>query len=145
MLTANPDGTPRKHLVRVLEAVEGESSGGYPQIAVLWGNDEGQIRDWVVVKPEDNISQGTFGKVVAIYNALGLEVPSGKNATIKSEDWLDQRAVITVGLEKDRKGDFRDRVQAYEPATSDVPAPSMGSGGSNAQKDEKIPFAASVF
>jgi hypothetical protein len=145
MLTANPDGSPKKHHVQVLEAVEGESSGHYPQIAILWGNEDGQIRDWVVVKPPDAEGEGgTFGKVVAVYEALNLPVPKGKNATIDASKWIGRWGVIIVGWQKDRKGDMRDRVIGYAPAGTDVPVASP-TGGSSGGKEDDIPFAPSVI
>jgi hypothetical protein len=48
----------------------GSSSGGHPQVEINCSNEQGQIRDWIVVIPQ------TIGKVVNFTDACGLERPT---------------------------------------------------------------------
>lgn len=145
----------------------GVSSGGYPQIEVEVGNDQGTIRDWIVITPN------TVGKVTQLTDAAGLGRPT--DAQVKQDGsgfridpaYLAQLVNRTIGVvvraEPDNRnpGQTRDRVKGYvDPSkigTSDLPT--MGSAGgfdsssdtvvgnstfpsavAGATNDDKIPF-----
>jgi hypothetical protein len=144
-----------EHLTEVLE-VEGDgwSSGGYPQIVVTVGNDDGQIRDWIVVIPS------TIGKVAQLTDAAGLERPSDAQVEADGPGYrldpkylqklVGKKVGVVVRDEPDRNDPTRTRqkVAGFVPADavkSDVPsdtsqfAPTATVPSSVA--DDDIPFA----
>jgi hypothetical protein len=62
---------PGRHLCRIVDTEEGESSNGNPQMiltleAIAGEHVGGQIKDWIVVVPQ------TYGRVRQILDAAGL-------------------------------------------------------------------------
>jgi hypothetical protein len=55
------------HICDVVSLEDGTSSGGHPQIAAQFRNQDGEIRDWLVITPN------TFGKITSFILALGVE------------------------------------------------------------------------
>lgn len=92
------------HVVTIQEAEEGESSNHYPQFEFLFGNDDGDIRDWLVY------TQATIGKVKQLVEATGV-VPEDDD--LKASDLLGKTLGIKVGMEPSTKGGDRKVVQAY--------------------------------
>lgn len=133
---------PGQHLVKITSAVEGTSSGGYPQLELQLTDNSGQgIKDWLVV------IEKTFGKVVQMLQAAGVPVPSGDDAQLHPEPLVGKKVTITVSEEADNKGGSRNRVVAYEPASAyaddgtAVDTTGMNGTGSPSQKrDGSIPF-----
>src|SRR5262245_25257266 len=106
------------HVVRIEEAVPGESRNGYFQIELRLVNDDGAIRDWMVV------TENSAGKVVALANAAQIDLPSDADVvdTAKlslSEEYLYRFVGRTVGIVVRDEQDFKDptqmrpRVQGY--------------------------------
>jgi len=149
--------TAGDHVVKVNEVDGGgNSSGGYPQIELRLGNEQGTIRDWIVVIPS------TIGKVVQLTDAAGLPRPDDSEITQEGQGWridasyLDQLYGKTIGVilrdEPDRNDPsrMRTRVKGYVPASqlgSDIPPagnafePDPLSGfGTAKPADDDIPF-----
>jgi hypothetical protein len=142
-----PDGD---HKVFVLE-VDGTStsSGSHPQIVVKCGNDDGEIRDWIVVIP------ATIGKVNQLTDAIGLDrpddeqvKPEGTGFRLKTS-YLNQMLGKPVGVRIKSKPKRNDpsqtfsEVLGYMPASqveSDVTNNLDGTGAPTSSKDESIPF-----
>jgi hypothetical protein len=134
---------PEPYLVDILEAEQGTSSGGYPEIVVKTGNEEGQITDWIVV------TDATVGKVLMLTEAAGLDRPTDEQVSKVDKGWaLDPKYVqqligkkvgVKVRAEKDQRDPTktRDRVAGYVPAdkASATPAPSGAPAA-----DDDIPF-----
>jgi hypothetical protein len=141
-----------EHVVEIEEADGGgKSSGGYPQIEVRLSNNEGQIRDWIVVIP------ATIGRVAMFTDAAGLERPTDEQVTAEGAGYrldpryLDQLIGRKVGVvvrdEKDRNDPSRtrQRVAGYVPADSiaksDVPSDTSGfEPAKQLVADDDIPF-----
>src|SRR4051794_9255453 len=60
----------------IYEAEQDESSNGNPQIALNVGCADGAIKDWIVITP------ATYGKVVQLIQAVGIEPPSDDEVEI---------------------------------------------------------------
>jgi hypothetical protein len=129
----------------------GYSSGGYPQIIVNAGNDEGTIRDWIVVIPS------TIGKVVQLTDAAGLERPTDEQVEADGPGYrLDPRYTdqlvgkqvgVVVREEPDRNDPsrMRTRVGGWVPVSavkkSDVPSDTSGfEPVAQTVSDDDIPF-----
>lgn len=92
---------PGNYTARIDEAVEGQSSGGYDQLELSWtvvgGEYDGaEIREWLVV------TDTTRGKVVALLQAVGIEIPSG-DFELKVDDLAGKTAEIIVRKEPSYK------------------------------------------
>jgi hypothetical protein len=141
-----------EHLVEIEEVDGGnKSSGGHPQIEVRLSNNEGQIRDWIVVIP------ATIGRVAMFTDAAGLDRPSDAQVTAEGSGYrldaryLDQLIGRKVGVvvrdEKDRNDPTRtrQRVAGYVPASSvagksDVPSDTSGFDQPKQLVADDIPF-----
>lgn len=146
---------PGKHLVTITEESDDTvSSGGNPQITLQFTADDGQgIKDWIaVVPPKPDGSGGTYGKVRQLFEACGLQVPSGPNAMLSSAPLLAKKLLITVQMQPSNQFDesgqpkMRSRVVAYEAAgnngggvTPSANAYANVGQGANAVNDD-IPF-----
>jgi hypothetical protein len=88
---------PGRHVVRIDEATDDTlSSQGNPQIELKLSNGEGRISDWLVVLPAGNGSQGTFGKVRQLFEAAGVELPSGPDAVLRAAPLVGKTLAIYV-------------------------------------------------
>ena len=118
-----------RHTVSILEATEGESSGGHPQFELEFGNDLGTIRDWLTYTPN------SAGKIRQFLDAVGIESQDG-DMEVNEGDLIGKHLMVRIFEEPDREdpSKMRRRVGAYEPATegaNDLP------GGADA---DDIPF-----
>lgn len=137
------------HVCEVLSAdASGESSSGYPQVALEVGNADGSIRDWLVITPK------TLGKIIQVIQALGLEPPSDEQVDPSTHalaqgyvaTWVGRRVGVVVRSEQDYKDPTktRERVQGYVKPdaikTSDITPPSgAGSHTGGAQPKATAP------
>lgn len=115
------------HTVRIEEAKEGESTNRHPQFELEFGNDEGSIRDWLVVVPS------TMGKLKQLLDATGVE-PDNEEVTPAQLE--GKKLMIHVRMEPHQdpsKGD-RARVNQYLPLKN-----SEGPNGAPAD-DSDLPF-----
>jgi len=122
-----------KHRATFTESVEGESSGAHPQFEVKLSNDEGSIRDWVV------ITDKSLWKVRQMIEAVGHEIPDGEFKFQAS--WLVGCEVgITVAIEK-YKDEDKTRVKYYDrlPETK-AKKISSGHASTGVDDDDSIPF-----
>jgi hypothetical protein len=138
------------HVVKVLDIDgSGNSSGGHPQVELRMGNAQGSLRDWIVVIPS------TVGKVVQLFEALGLERPTDDQVVQDATGWrfdpkyLDQAFERSVGVivreEPDRNDPsrMRTRVKGYVKADtigSDVTDPGAAQAFSSQPADSEFPF-----
>jgi hypothetical protein len=139
-----------EHVVQIVDVEgDGNSSGGYPQIVVNAGNDEGTIRDWIVVIPS------TIGKVVQLTDAAGLDRPSDAQVDADGAGYrLDPRYLdklvgkqvgVVVRDEPDRQDPTRtrQRVAGWVPVGA-VKKSDVASDGfepvAPAVDDDDIPF-----
>ena len=140
------------HIVRIEEATAGESRNKFFQIELRLVNDDGAIRDWMVV------TEASVGKVVALANAAKVNLPADTDIidTAKmslSDEYLFQFVGKTVGIVVRDEQDFKDptqmrpRVQGYVDPTriTQSDATSAASAGSfkappNSKKDVEVPF-----
>jgi len=106
------------HVVKITGAEDGSSSGGHPQIELQLANDQGEIRDWMV------ITKASVGKVVSLATAAGVEIPSeddiADTSTLRlKQAWIDKLVGKTVGIVVRDEPSFKDpkrmisRVQGY--------------------------------
>lgn len=129
---------PGKHLLRVIEAGEGTSTGGHPQgelnLEAIQGEEQGgTIRDWIVVTPQ------SYGKFKALLEAFQMSLP----AVGEDFDWSTMVGKVAWGrvsrdLESEKK---YNKVVAYISAENiDLPGDvgSFKSGQSGTEDD--IPF-----
>lgn len=128
---------PGWHEVTIESCEEGESSNGNPQLELEYTNDEGSIRDWLVV------IEKTYGKVKRLLEAAGVKIEEG-DWDLNPKDLEGRRLGIRVQEEPDYKDptQTRLRVQAYR-ALSDVPGDTTGlnNGDSKAaDAEDDIPF-----
>jgi hypothetical protein len=117
------------HKTKVIEADTSErSSGGYPQIVLKLANAAGaSIRDWVT------ITDRSYGKIVQIIQALGLEPPKDDEIEVDEETgftiptdayvqtWVGKDVGVVVRPQQKYgapEGEMVDRVQGYVPVTS---------------------------
>jgi hypothetical protein len=125
--------TARKepYLCTIREIEQGTSSGNYPQLTVRFGNEEGEITDWIVTK--------AVGKVVALAESAGVGRPNDQQVRPEGEgfvfhpDWIKsfegKQIGVVVRQERDRTDPtrMRDRVAGY--TTPDkAQGPSAGGG-----------------
>lgn len=64
---------PGNYIVTIIEAEDGTSSGGHPQVSLLLKNDQGQIRAWQV------ITDASIGQIVALAQSAGIELPGDED------------------------------------------------------------------
>lgn len=122
---------PGSHNVEVVEAKEGESGTGKPQLELELLAYEGEyeggtIRDWIVVIPK------TAGKVKQLLAAFGVGDLDSEVA-FEAEDLKGKKAQILVRNEP-YDGKDRSRVKAYEPV-GELATASNGSGS-----EDDLPF-----
>lgn len=146
---------PGAHLCTVAEVDDSQPSpGGHPQIIIQWEADDGLgTKDWiVVVPPNPDGSGGTYGKVRQLYEACGVAdaLPTGENQVLETGVLLGKKAVVTVALQPNPRGEMKSKVMGYkQPGAGDGPsassyqntaaaAPAAG-GGAAAPKDD-LPF-----
>jgi hypothetical protein len=112
------DFLPRgDHAVEVTSAELGRSTNNYPQVLIQVGNEQGSIKDWIVVIPS------TLGKVVQLTEALGIGRPQpGQfkqvNGEILFEDayvqsWVGKKVGVRVGARNNDQS--KDEVKGYFP------------------------------
>ena len=120
---------PGYHEVKIAKAMEGESSGGHPQIELEFdgvGN-PGSIRDWLVITPN------TVGKLKQLTTAAGITIDSDEFDATKL---LGQRLSIFVAEEPDRQDADQDAV-----AGQGIPAARRGQRRRwNGKSDADLPF-----
>jgi hypothetical protein len=146
------DFLPRgDHTAKVMDVEKGRSTNGYPQVMVQVGNEQGSIRDWIVV------IQSTLGKVVQLTEALGLGRPQpGQFNEVNGEiilsdayvnSWKGRDVGVRVGQRNNDPS--KDEVKGYFSAVkqSDVPGASQGEfqvdGGQRKPQsavDDDLPF-----
>jgi hypothetical protein len=127
------------HLVSVLE-VDGTttSSGGYPQIELRLGNDNGSIRDWLVITP------ATLGKISQVIQALGVELPDTETEISQADNRVSQsyldgwigKQVGIVAREEPAYNDpskMRTKIKGYVPADKITPSPAPVSNAGDVQ------------
>lgn len=128
---------PGRHLCRITEAREGQSSGGYSQLELRLEAIDGpqagfSIGDKQVVTP------GSLGKVRQILEAAGVDVSEGMGA-FEPHTLLGRRVVVFVGQEPGMSDPSKmySVVQSYT-ATSES---SNGDAAVQSTKaDDDIPF-----
>ena len=139
------------YVLDVLEAESGLSSGNYPQVELKLGNDQGTIRDWVV------ITQNSIGRVVQLTDALGLDRPGDGEFNAEtlalSDAYIAKMVGRRVGVVVRSEPDYndptktRDRVKGYvkpeaigaSDATSPGDALAFSTAATGAD-DDSIPF-----
>jgi Protein of unknown function (DUF669) len=119
---------PGEYVCRITEADEGRSSGGHPQLelemrVVVGDYTGGTIRDWLV------ITEGTRGKVRALLEGAGIQIPAGTFAL--EPVMLRGRPVEIVVRQEDYNGEPKIRVKAYR-APSGGQATAQPGGGQQA-------------
>lgn len=143
---------PGNYVVTIQDAQGGTSSGGHPQIELKLVNDQGAIRDWLV------ITDAAIGKVVALCNATGLPLPEdddlepGEHLRLK-QVYIDRLVGLKTGVVVRDEPDYKDptrmrsRVQGYvDPSRIDVgsDATPQGSAASfshpQPKPNEDLPF-----
>lgn len=87
---------PGNHVVKIVEAEGGTSSGQHPEIRMKMQNAQGVIRDWL------QITQGTISKVVGLAQAVGIDVPGDGDydpETLRvSDEWIYRLVGRQVGV-----------------------------------------------
>lgn len=131
---------PGTHPVKVVDE-EIDTSGDHPVVKVQMeaiGGEEagGEIRDWI------HVTQNTKGRIVQIYKAFGVEIPSG---TFKWVSLKGKRAKILVREEPKRSEPDKkvSQVKTYMPLGADDVADVVTdafSGNSAGASDDDIPF-----
>ena len=122
---------PGRHTVKVVEAKEGQSRSGAPQLELQLESIEGEykggtIRDWVT------FSQKAAGRVKQVLFALGVNELDG-TVQVEAQSLVGRRATIVVRTEP-YDGKDRSKVVAYE-AAGEPAAASNGKGD-----DDDLPF-----
>lgn len=146
------------HVVTVVEA-DGTttSSGGYPQVELRLENENGSIRDWLVITP------ATYGKVAQVIQAVGAELPD-ENTDISQDDhriaqsyldahWIGKKVGIIARDEPayNDPSKMRTKIKGYVPVDKITPSavsnagdvqgqafPASNGGGSGIDSD--LPF-----
>lgn len=139
------------HVVTIAEATPGESSGKHFQIELRLENQQGSIRDWMVITPN------SAGKVVALANAAHVDLPADEDVIdtaklVLSDSYVHQFVGQRVGVVIREEQDYQDptkmrlRVQGYvDPdrvkPSSDVTSPVMTSSFRSAPAPNvEVPF-----
>ena len=141
------------HVVRIEECTTGHSRNNFPQLELRLVNNQGAIRDWMV------ITEASVGKVVALANAAKVDLPTDADIidTAKlelSEAYASKFIGKTVGVVIRNEPDYKDatqeraRVQGYVDASrikggSDVTSPASAGSFKPApavKDDVPIPF-----
>ncbi len=143
---------PGNHVVKIVEAEGGTSSGGHPEIVMKLQNEHGSIRDWL------QITQGTISKVVGLAQAVGIPVPGEgefDQSTLRiADEWIFRLKGRSVGVVLREEPAYnketgmndptktRTRVQGY--VTPQRVAQSISNGqtfrGQQSQPTADIPF-----
>lgn len=92
-----PPTPPGRHPAKIESVEEGVAGTGSPQLTITWsvvgGPAQGsQIREWLVVLPQ------TYGKLKALLEATGWEIPSGE-WELPVDKMAGRQATIVVGNE----------------------------------------------
>lgn len=135
------------HLVKVIDLDgEGNSKNGYPQIEVKLGNDQGDIRDWIVVIPS------TIGKVVQLTDAAGLERPNDTEVSLEGSGYrftptylarlLGKEVGVIVREEPDRNDPSRTRTRVQGYVTRDKITTTDGTPVASFSQPQATPSAA---
>ena len=106
------------HVVTIVEATTGTSSGGHFQIELRLENPQGAIRDWMVITPN------SAGKVVSLANAAHVDLPEDEDVTdtarlVLSDSYVGRFVGQQVGVVIREEPDYQDpsktrlRVQGY--------------------------------
>lgn len=117
------------HDVEIVEAEDGVSRNGHPQVRLRVSNADGDIQDWLVY------TEATKGKFVQVLEAAGVPPGSGE-WEFPTERLLGKKVRVKVGEEPDYNDPTRNRrrVQAYTgpdaAATATAPA----------KQDSDLPF-----
>jgi hypothetical protein len=142
------------HVVTIMDPIMGEAGTGNPQIELRVENEQGKMRDWLVITPN------TIGKVVSVFDAAGVERPQPGEfnpdsgvLTDRCVDRLHNRKVgVVVREEVDNRdtSKMRRRIMGYLDAhqmnadmpadTSGLPTESAPSVSRPAGEDQRIPF-----
>lgn len=86
---------PGNHLVTIIEAEDDTSSGGHPQINLLFRNPQGQIRDWRTV------TDASVGAVVALAQSAHIDLPTDEDIVEGlrlKQSYLDQLIGKSIGI-----------------------------------------------
>lgn len=126
---------PGRHLVKVVEASEGKSASGHPQLELKLEATDGEyaggtIRDWIT------FSAKAAGRVKQVLLALGWAELDGK-VSVNPDDVVGRKAWIVVRTEP-YDGKDRSKVMAYEAADGAESTPSASNGAK--ADDEDLPF-----
>jgi hypothetical protein len=119
------------HNVTIELANAGTSSGGYPQLELEMANNEGSIRDWIVVMDK------TLGKVKQVIEATGVEVKD--LSKFEPAVLLNRKVRIHVSEEQSYNdpSKMRNRIDAYTPHDPSREGTDVPSGGDD---PEDLPF-----
>lgn len=153
--TATQYLTAGNHVVTVAQ-VDGTttSSGGYPQIELRLENENGSIRDWLVITP------ATFGKIAQVIQALGADLPDEHTQVSQDDHRIEQsyldswkgKKVGIIARDEPAYNDptkMRTRIKGYiapEKLADMPPAPVMEAkqsqafGTGNSAINDDIPF-----
>jgi hypothetical protein len=134
---------PGSHPVKCIDAEEGRSAGGYPELHLTWeavaGPDRGgTIQDWV------QITQSTLGKIRQLLDACAVEVPAGE-FQLGPNQLRDRGCVVVVRERLKPDGTPRNEIVAYQ-RSSDLGADqgrefaAASAGAGNAKPDDPPPF-----
>lgn len=133
---------PGKHTVIVETADEGESSGGYPQVEILFVSTEGlgEIRDWLTFSRSSTVAwEASLGRAKMLLEAVGIESKGGE-WEFPTNDLVGKRLKITVAEEPKYNEPERlvSKVKGFQPLDeSDMPADTSGLGNGN---EGPLPF-----
>jgi hypothetical protein len=88
---------PGTHTVIIETADETESTGGHPQVELLFVSTEGlgEIRDWLTFPTDEPARSSALGRAKMLLEAVGIESKSGKWA-FPVGDLPGKRLSITV-------------------------------------------------
>lgn len=113
-----------RHAVRIDSVDDSTTSrNGHPQLVVEMSNEQGNIKDWIVVTP------AAYGGVKMFLEALGFAIGEGDWETPEPAEIVGRRALIQV-TEEPNKNDpskMRKLVASYMPVTA--------AGGGNVEGD----------
>jgi hypothetical protein len=138
------------HPVEIEEAESDHAqSSGNPQLKLRVSNSQGAMRDWISITPS------TVGKVVQVFDAVGVERPkegefdpaTGKLSDACVRRLLGQKVGVVVREEEDTRefpAKKRLRIKGYVPVDKVGPstgsAPTATASAPAARKDDDIPF-----